>query len=347
MSGFENEPFLHLPHDSGDPGAPSISRSSWHLPGPRLTGATAGCSLPSGVPQAEALPRLHGTPDGNQLRGEAGLPPVARDPGRAPHPADGCGSQLHQSAPSEGSVPGSPGPLETRLHSGGGTALQGSVRGSRHLQRALLAPVHLPPGDAASWKPMPLPRRTLGCKSVLSKVPPSPPGIKMNSYEVLPPAVDRKTLLKCESSVLGSRTKVGKERSRPPRGGGACLPQPHRHSEQGSREIPALARPDLPLATGDLRRTQPVTPRPCWGGEDYPVTPWLGQGAACCRPWLWCGTTPASAPGFSQAGWEDTSISSSDNLPFHLLLLQPLSWAGGEAHLGDFSEMLWVSLVNP
>lgn len=67
MSRFENEPFLHLPHDSGDPGTPSISRSSWHPPGPRLTGATAGRSLPSGVPQAEALPRLHGTPDGNQL----------------------------------------------------------------------------------------------------------------------------------------------------------------------------------------------------------------------------------------------------------------------------------------
>lgn len=48
----------------------------------------------------------------------------------------------------------------------------------------------------------------------------------MNSYEVLPPAVDRKTLLKCESSVLGSRTKVGKERSRPPRGGGLVFPSP-------------------------------------------------------------------------------------------------------------------------
>ena len=36
----------------------------------------------------------------------------------------------------------------------------------------------------------------------------------MNSYEVLPPDVDRKILLKCESSVLGSSPKVGKERNR-------------------------------------------------------------------------------------------------------------------------------------
>ncbi|XP_023600545.1 uncharacterized protein LOC102428332 isoform X2 [Myotis lucifugus] len=34
-------------------------------------------------------------------------------------------------------------------------------------------------------------------------------GIKMNSYEVLPPTVDRKTLLKCESSVLGSHRSGG------------------------------------------------------------------------------------------------------------------------------------------
>lgn len=46
----------------------------------------------------------------------------------------------------------------------------------------------------------------------------------MNSYEVLPPAVDRKTLLKCESSVLGSRTKGGKERSRSQ--GGLVFPSP-------------------------------------------------------------------------------------------------------------------------
>ncbi|EQB77275.1 hypothetical protein CB1_000265064 [Camelus ferus] len=52
-------------------------------------------------------------------------------------------------------------------------------------------------GDSASWKPMPLSGRMLGCESTLSKAPPSSPGIKMNSYEVLPPAVDRKTLLKC------------------------------------------------------------------------------------------------------------------------------------------------------
>ena len=36
----------------------------------------------------------------------------------------------------------------------------------------------------------------------------------MNSYEVLPPDVDRKTLLKCESSVLGSSPRGMKERKR-------------------------------------------------------------------------------------------------------------------------------------
>lgn len=56
---------------------------------------------------------------------------------------------------------------------------------------------------------MPLSERTLGCKSVLSKAPQSPPGIKMNSYELLPSAVDRKTLLKCESSVPRSEPEGG------------------------------------------------------------------------------------------------------------------------------------------
>lgn len=57
----------------------------------------------------------------------------------------------------------------------GRTAPLGSVWGSRHSQRALPAPVCLPPGDAACWKPTSLSGRTLGCKSVLSKAPPSPP----------------------------------------------------------------------------------------------------------------------------------------------------------------------------
>lgn len=61
---------------------------------------------------------------------------------------------------------------------------------------------------------MPLSGKMLGCESVLSKAPPSSPGIKRNSYEVLPPAVDRETLLKCESSVLGSSPRGGKERNR-------------------------------------------------------------------------------------------------------------------------------------
>jgi len=67
MSRLEKQQFLHLPHDPGDPGDPSLSRSSWPLRMPWLTGGTAGHSPNSGVPQAEALPCLHGTPDGNQL----------------------------------------------------------------------------------------------------------------------------------------------------------------------------------------------------------------------------------------------------------------------------------------
>ena len=51
---------------------------------------------------------------------------------------------------------------------------------------------------------------------VSSAKPPSSPGIKMNSYEVLPPDVDRKILLKCESSVLGSSPRGGKERNQGP-----------------------------------------------------------------------------------------------------------------------------------
>lgn len=64
----------------------------------------------------------------------------------------------------------------------------------------------------------------------------------MNSYEVLPPAVDRKTLLKCESSAVASR--IGWERKEQPHShpgvGGVRLPQPHLLSDQGSREMPAL-----------------------------------------------------------------------------------------------------------
>ncbi|XP_045346753.1 E3 ubiquitin-protein ligase TRIM47-like isoform X1 [Leopardus geoffroyi] len=66
-------------------------------------------------------------------------------------------------------------------------------------------------GDAASWKPMPLSERTLGCKSVLSKAPQSPPGIKMNSYELLPSAVDRKTLLKCYCNLNFDPTTASEE----------------------------------------------------------------------------------------------------------------------------------------
>lgn len=92
---------------------------------------------------------------------------------------------------------------------GGGTALQGSGWGSGHLGRTLPARGHLPRVMQTPGSPCLLLERMLGCENVLSKAPPPPPGIKMNSYEVLPPAVDRKTLLKCESSVLPSSPSWG------------------------------------------------------------------------------------------------------------------------------------------
>lgn len=104
------------------------------------------------------------------------------------------------------------GRLETLLPSGDGLP-RGQQLGFWALVRehGLCEPS---PGDSTSWEPMPLSGRTLGCGSVLSRAPPSSPGIKMNSYEVLPPDVDRKTLLKCESSVLGSSPRGRKERNR-------------------------------------------------------------------------------------------------------------------------------------
>ncbi|CAD7668242.1 unnamed protein product [Nyctereutes procyonoides] len=66
-------------------------------------------------------------------------------------------------------------------------------------------------GVTASWKPTPLSARMLGCKSILSKAPPSSPGIKMNSYEVLPPAVDRKILLKCYCNLNFDPTTASEE----------------------------------------------------------------------------------------------------------------------------------------
>lgn len=71
----------------------------------------------------------------------------------------------------------------------------------------------------------PLSGRRLGCKTVLSKACPSPPGIRMNSYEVLPPTVDRKTLLQSEFS--NQRPTWGRRGGRTPR----CLDfLPHLHS---------------------------------------------------------------------------------------------------------------------
>lgn len=72
----------------------------------------------------------------------------------------------------------------------------------------------------------------LGCESVLRKAPPTPPGIKMNSYEVLPLAVDRKTLLKCESSILGSGPQGRKGRAGPLGASTSPVPPPFRSGLQ-------------------------------------------------------------------------------------------------------------------
>lgn len=67
---------------------------------------------------------------------------------------------------------------------------------------------------ALGWA-MPLSGRKLGCKRVPSKACLSPPGIKMSSYEVLPSAVDRKTLLQSEFS--NQRPTWGRRGGRTPR----------------------------------------------------------------------------------------------------------------------------------
>lgn len=78
------------------------------------------------------------------------------------------------------------------LHSGGWMP-------SRAVVMELSCPSAPSPGDTVSSMPMPL-SRSMGYKRVLSKAPPSvSPGIRMNSYEVLPLSMDRKTLLQCES----------------------------------------------------------------------------------------------------------------------------------------------------
>lgn len=139
----------------------------------------------------------------------------------------------------------------------------GQWLGSRALVEGPACPCAPSPGDTASRNPVPLSERMLGCERVLSKAPPSSPGIKMNSYEVLPPAVDRKRLLKGES-VLGSTPRVGRKEPGP-----RCLSFPSSTSTQvrppeGLRQLSVAWRP---------QKDWLGTPRPLPSAGCLPASP--------------------------------------------------------------------------
>lgn len=138
-------------------------------------------------------------------------------------------------------------------------------------------------------------------------------GIKMNSYEVLPTTMDRKTLLKCESSGLGSNCRGrGGGGSRAPR----CLDFP----SSASARARAPERRQLSLAwdRGPDRKEKTLSCPTRGGGR--------GGGGRGARPHLLprgppavppplssAGCLPAS-PGFSRARGQTLSISSSVSL---------------------------------
>lgn len=108
--------------------------------------------------------------------------------------------------------------------------------------------------------------KTLGCEMSSAKPPPSSPGIKMNSYEVLPPDVDRKILLSVSPQSWGPAPRFGKERNRALVCPADPAPPPCRpRAPERCQVFPALT---LYSWTRSLRRS--VTPDPK-RGEGCPV----------------------------------------------------------------------------